>query len=277
MTTTATPSPPTAGARPLKGFAMVPVGDLHPSPNNPRARLTDIDDLAQSIYELGMIQPIIAQRRPGADGLQVIAGHRRLEAAKRIRMTEVPVIVRRDLLPDDELLAMIVENGQRTDLDPIEEARAFAKLRATGNTMQDIARKIGRSQMHVSNRLTLLSLTVEEQEQLRAGETTIAAATSKARVDSGTARPTAKGKKSAQYLDLNHDLGTRARARCQRLSHKSKGAASVGGVACGECWESVIRADERQHLHQVSAAQGKCVLCDATFPASTDIAGNPTC
>lgn len=248
--------------RPLNGFAMVALDELHPSPANPRDRLTDIDELAASIKELGLIQPIIAQRIPGHDGLQIVAGHRRHAAALRAGLTEVPVVIRRDLLPDEELLTMLVENGQRAGLDPIEEARAMRRLKTMGLSNSDIARKVGRSALHVGNRLALLSLPIEEQEQVRAGNTSIAAATAKARVDAGTARPTAKGKKSAQHLDLNHDLGSRARARCQRLTHKSKGAASVGGIACGECWESVIRADERQHLHDQSNARGRCVLCD---------------
>lgn len=251
----------------LTGFALVDLNDLHPSPANPRDKLTGIDELAASIREVGLIQPIIAQRIPGHDGLQIVAGHRRHAAARRAGLTEVPVIVRRDLLPDEELLTMLVENGQRAGLDPIEEARAMRRLKSMGLSNGDISRKVGRSAMHVGNRLALLSLPVEEQEQVRAGSTTIAAATSKARVDSGTARPTAKGKKSAQHLDLNHALGTRARARCQRLAHKSKGAASVGGVACGECWETVIRADEREQLHDQSNQRGRCVLCDTTTEA----------
>lgn len=252
----------TAQVKPLQGFVMVALNDLHPSPANPRDRLTGIDDLAASIREVGLIQPIIAQRIPGHDGLQIVAGHRRHAAARRAGLTEVACIVRRDLLPDEELLTMLVENGQRAGLDPIEEARALRKLKSWGMSDAEVGRKVGRSQVYVGTRLALLSLPLEEQEQVRAGTTTLTAASAKARIDSGRTRPTAKGKKSAQHLDLNHELGTRARARCQRLGHKSKGAASVGGIACGECWESVIRADERQHLHDQSNDRGRCVLCD---------------
>ncbi|GAA5154677.1 hypothetical protein GCM10023340_38640 [Nocardioides marinquilinus] len=258
----------TAAIKPLNGFAMVALNDLHPSPENPRERLTDLDGLASSIREVGLIQPIIAQRIPGEAGLRIVAGHRRHAAALKAGMREVPVIVRRDMLPDEELLAMLVENGQRAGLDPIEEARAFRRLKSAGVADSEIARKVGRSPMYVGNRLALLSLPIEEQEQVRAGTTTLAAAVSKARVDAGRVRPTAKGKKSAQHFDLNHDLGTRARARCQQLGHRAKGAASVGGIACGECWESVIRADERQHLHDQSEQRGRCVLCDTSRPTS---------
>jgi ParB family transcriptional regulator, chromosome partitioning protein len=249
-------------SKPLRGLAAITIDDLHPSPNNPREKLTEIDELAASIREVGLIQPLVVQKIPGQDGFQVVAGHRRLEACKRIQMREIPCVIRRDMLPDEELLTMLVENGQRADLDPIEEARALNRLASQGLTQAEIARKIGRSTMHVSNRLTLLSLPIEEQEQLRAGAVTIGAATTQARVTSGRTRPRAKGKKSAQHLSVTHDLATRAKARCQRLGHKSKGAASVGGIACGECWESVIRADEREHLNAESNRRGRCVLCD---------------
>jgi len=249
-------------ARALSGLAAIPVAEVHPSPNNPRERLNGITELAASIRETGLIQPLVVQRIPGHDGYQVVAGHRRLAAVKALGHTDVACIIRRDMLPDEELLAMLVENGQRAGLDPIEEARALGKLKSQGLSDRDIGRKIGRPQVYVSNRLVLLTLPLEEQEQLRAGTTTITAATALARIGSGRTRPNAKGKKSAQYLSITHDLASRARSRCQRLAHKSKGAASVGGIACGECWESVIRADERQHLNDESNRRGRCILCD---------------
>ena len=247
----------------LQGLAAVPVGQVRPSPNNPRENLTGIDELAVSIRENGLIQPIIVQRIPGHTSLQIVAGHRRYAAIVKLGWTKVPVIIRRDMLPDEELLAMLVENGQRAGLDPIEEARALKRLKSQGMSDTEISRKIGRSTAHVWSRLQLLSLPVEEQEQVRAKTITIGAAVEKAKTDSGsTYRPRPGREKSPAHLSLNHTLGSKARARCQRLGHKSKGAKSVGGVACGECWESVIRADERKHLHDLSEDRGRCVLCD---------------
>lgn len=254
-------TPKSTEPRRLAGFMLVALEELHPAPDNPRENLTGLAELGASIREVGLIQPVIAQRL--ADGrLQILAGHRRHAAAALAGLTEVPVIVRKAMRSDEELLAMIAENAHRADLDPIEEARAFSKLKTGGMTEKDIARKVGRAGNYVGDRLALLSLPVEEQEQVRARTTTLRAAIAKARVDSGRINLNAKGKKSAQYLDLNHNLGTRARARCQRLGHKSKGAASVGGIACGECWESVIRADEREDLNRKSNERGRCVLCD---------------
>jgi ParB family chromosome partitioning protein len=169
------------------------------------------------------------------------------------------------MLPDTELLNMIIENGQRAGLDPIEEGRALAKLKAqTGLTDLEVARKVGMSQPRVSGRLALLALPIEDQEELRTGQVTLTAAIETARINSGKVRPAAKGKKSAAHFSVHHTLGSRAKARCARLGHKKGGSASVGGIACGECWESVIRADERDHLNKVSNDRGRCVLCDVT-------------
>lgn len=260
MTSNVTPL--ARGARAIRGLAMIPLTELHPSPNNPRERLTDIDELAQSIYEQGIIQPLVVQKISGRDGFQIVAGHRRYAAAKKIRLPEVLCVIRKDMLPDEELLAMLVENGQRAGLDPIEEARALKRLVSSGLSQTEVARKVGRSVATVSNRILLLSLPVEEQEQLRAGAVTTAAAQRLARVETG--RINKPKKKSSQHLAIEHPLAKRVRARCRRLGHRSKGAASVGGVACGVCWETVIRADERDQLHDQSNARGRCVLCDTT-------------
>lgn len=248
----------------LSGFAAVPVADIHPSPNNPREKLAGIDELGVSIRENGLIQPLIVQRHPNLDGFQLVAGHRRHEAIRRLGWATVPCIIRRDLRPDEELLAMLVENGQRAGLDPIEEARALRKLKAQGLSDLDIAHKVGRSQTHVSSRLSMLALSVEEQEELRAGQMSVTEATSKGRLASGRVRPGAAGKKGPNHLGAHHGLAARAKARCLRLKHGRGKGAGVGGIACGECWESVIRADERQHLHDVSEQRGTCVLCDTT-------------
>lgn len=265
MTDTTTSPEPLMNARPLGGFARVDINDLHPSPANPRDRLTDIDGLAMSMREAGMIQPIIAQNIPGI-GLQILAGHRRHAAAKRLGWPDVPVIIRRDMLPDDELLSMLIENGQRAGLDPIEEARALKRLTDQGKSQNEIAAKIGRSNAHVSMRLALLRLPIEEQEALRAGHLKVTHAVDKARLASGRTRGKSKSAQRAWHFAHTHELANRAQARCNRLGHKS-GRRVSGGIACGECWESVIRADEREHLHTVSNTRGQCALCDTPLDA----------
>lgn len=231
--------------------------DLHPDPDNPRDDVGDVTELAHSMAAQGLIQPVIA-RRTASGRLVVVAGHRRLAAAQQLRWLTVPTIVRRDMPPDSVLAAMLVENGQRAGLDPIEEARALHRLKVLGNLSDaDLARKVGRSQPTVSGRLALLALPVEEQEALRAKQTTVVAAVHKARVASGKVRQLGVGR--AWHFSPDHELARPAEARCRRLQHKP--GRRVGGLACGECWESVIRADERTHLHDVAARQGTCPVC----------------
>lgn len=234
--------------RPLTGLAAITVAELHPSPNNPREHLTDIDDLAASIKEAGLIQPIVVQKIPGQSGYQVLAGHRRLAAVKRLGWESVPCIMRRDMLPDEELLAMLIENGQRAGLDPIEEARAAQKLANGGLNQADIARRVGRSERWVQQRLMLLTLPAEEQDAVRAGHWSLGHALDTIRTGrqqerarlNPVARPVGrpKGAKTKPYFGDQHPLAGTVRALC---SHR--GSPKVGGVGCGMCWENAIRAD----------------------------------
>lgn len=255
-----------------RGLSHVSVSALHANPDNVRERLGSYDELqelSESIAEIGLLQPIIARENDGR--LTVVAGHRRLAAVRMLGWQRVEVIVRPPMRPDDVVAAMLVENGQRRDLDPIEEARGLLRLQVQmagehpdGKTPShgQLAKKIGRTQVHVSGRLALLDLDPAVQEELRAGQITLGAAIAKGRRDSGRVKPGAVGKKSAQHLSPHHELAGRAQARCRAAGHKAKGSASVGGIACGKCWESVIRADERRSLQERSASTGSCVLCD---------------
>lgn len=245
----------------LKGLVALDVNQVKPSPNNPREHLTGIDELASSIREVGLIQPIVVQRIP-AGGFQIVAGHRRYAAVRKLGWKQIPSLVRRDMLPDEELLAMLVENGQRAGLDPIEEARALNKLRTAGISTVEIARKIGRSQPYVSARLSLLLMTIEEQEELRHGLVGITAAVEKARTDAGKVRRRRKPNSTTTYLGPVHPVAGRAKARCQRMHAKNGRIKGVGGVACGECWETVIRADERERTQHRLAESGTCPTCD---------------
>lgn len=244
--------------RSVNGLVMVDLDDLEPSPSNPRTRYHDIDELAQSIYEVGMIQPIVAQRLAGQDKLRIVAGHRRYAAAKRIRMREVPVVLRREMLPDAELLTMLIENGQRAGLDPIEEAHAMQRLKGQGLTEPEISRKIGRSLYYVTSRLVLLTLTSDEQEDIRVGYSTLTHAADlikKRRREererlNPIARPVGrpKGSKTKPYFGDTHPLAVSARALCAANGH-GKGHVKVGKIACGPCWELAIRADAQKTLH----------------------------
>jgi ParB family chromosome partitioning protein len=267
------PDRPTASdaAEETTGLQRVKVEDIHPDPDNLRENvhgfspdssgshnIDDIEQLADSIRELGLLQPIVVRRAEGGR-LIVVAGHRRLAALHRLRWTSVDVIVRPPMRPDHVIAAMLVENGQRRDLDPIEEARGIRKLKTQLDlTDLELARKIGRSQPYVSGRLALLALTPEEQDQVRNGEIGRTEATHLGRLKSGKTRNSTKGHITVQHFGATHDLATQAKARCKRLNHRGPIA---GGMACGPCWESVIRASEREALQIANAKADDCVTC----------------
>lgn len=267
---TAAPArPPLAAAGPDQVLQQVPLERLKVDPANPRENVGDVGELAASMREVGLLQPIVARRTAGGQ-MYVVAGHRRLAAAHSLGWKSVAVVIRRDMRSDEVLAAMLIENGQRKDLDFIEEARGLARLKGQlGCTDAELARRIGRNSGHVTRRLHLLALPVEEQEALRLGEMSLQEATHKARLTSG--RLPADKPRGRTYLSAAHPLAAAAKARCLRLAHSRGRGKGVGGIACGECWESVIRADERAHLHQRSGATGKCALCDHPIPTRKDL------
>lgn len=252
-----------AGGRELR---TVPVADLHPDPDNPREDLGDVDELAESIKATGLLQPIVARQRAGH--LIIVAGHRRLAAVRLLGWDAVDVVVTRDMRPDEVLAAMIVENSQRRDLDPIEEARAFARLkRLQGLNSRDLAARIGRHQAFVDSRLRLLELPAEDQDKVRAGVMGVGEGTQKARVLGGHVKA---GGGRIPHLGADHGLAGKARARCTREHGLRRKL--VGSTACGDCWESVIRANERWLLSQASLT-GTCPTCghaDTTTPNQED-------
>lgn len=130
----------------------------------------DVDDLADlegSIRTLGVLQPIVV--RPAVDGWEVVAGRRRLAAARAAGLTEVPCVVR-NLDDDGAADVALAENLHRRSLSPIEEGLAYAKLRDRGLTQQEIADRVGRSQAHVSRILRVLELPAELREKVHRRE-----------------------------------------------------------------------------------------------------------
>jgi ParB family chromosome partitioning protein len=129
----------------------LPVNTIQPSPRNPRLSLTGIDELAASIRAHGLMQPIVV--RPVASGYELVAGHRRLEAVRSLGWTEIAAIVREEN-EDDAYILTLVENLQRDDLTPKEEASALEVLvRERGWTTRQVGEAIKRSHIYVSRRL----------------------------------------------------------------------------------------------------------------------------
>jgi len=147
---------PAAGGAPVR---TAPVDQLSPNPNQPRRRFAEeaLDALAESIRAHGVIQPLIVRRRPdGREGWEIVAGERRWRAAQRAGAHTLPIVER--ALNDVEVLEVaIIENIQRADLNPIEEAAGYAQLiERFGHTQEQVARSLGKSRSHIANLLRLL-------------------------------------------------------------------------------------------------------------------------
>lgn len=136
----------------------VPVSSLHVNRHQPRGTIEpkDLEELVASIREHGILQPLIVM--PAGDGYELIAGERRFQAARMLGLTTVPVVVR-EATEQQQLELALVENLQRKDLNPLEEAEAFQKLVDEFNlTQEQIAKKVGKSRSHIANTLRLLGL-----------------------------------------------------------------------------------------------------------------------
>lgn len=151
----------------------IPLTALAPGAAQPRRHFDEdaLDALAQSIREKGMLQPIIARRVPDEPGrYEIVAGERRWRAAQKAGLAEAPVIVK-DLGERDALEIALVENIQREDLNPIEEAGGYQRLiDAFGYTQDDLAKAVGKSRPHIANTLRLLSAPKTVITRLEAGE-----------------------------------------------------------------------------------------------------------
>ena len=144
-----------------EGARTVPIAHLRRNPDQPRKRFdeTELDELAASIKEHGLIQPILARPIPGErNAYQIVAGERRWRASQKAGLHDVPIVLR-DLSDQEVVEIAIIENVQRADLNPIEEARGYqALIDQFGHTQEEIAKVIGKSRSHVANTLRLLAL-----------------------------------------------------------------------------------------------------------------------
>jgi ParB family chromosome partitioning protein len=153
---------------------FVAVESIRPNPFQPREDFDpeSITELAQSIKEKGVIQPLLVRRK--GDNFELIAGERRLRAAKSLGINELPIIVR-DVKDQDSLEIALIENIQRQELNPIEEAHAYQHLMDKFQVSQDkISEVLGKSKAAVSNTLRLLRLPHEIQQELKKGRITFA-------------------------------------------------------------------------------------------------------
>ena len=156
-----------------RGQRRLPTGALRPNARNPRRVFSDteLDELVASLRERGIIQPIVARSMRGAnDSYEIIAGERRWRAAQRAGLHEVPVVII-EATDAEALQIAIIENVQRADLNPLEEADGYrALMDEFHNNQEDIARIIGKSRSHVANTLRLLKLPETVKAHIHSGK-----------------------------------------------------------------------------------------------------------
>lgn len=170
------PDVPPAGPATAGGSAQeIDLDLVQPNPDQPRRAVDDakLEELAQSIRAHGVIQPIVVAKRDGEAGFEIIAGERRWRAAQRAGLLRVPVVVR-EMARTKRLEVALIENIQREDLNPIEEAAAYGRLADEfGMTQQQIAEAVGKERATVANYQRLLGLPAAVQTDVAAGRLTM--------------------------------------------------------------------------------------------------------
>ncbi len=155
-----------------KNSTSVAIHNLIPNPNQPRRQFDEesLNELAASIRQQGIIQPILVRPKPQSKNFEIIAGERRWRAAQKAGLTEVPVFIK-DMTDEEVMAAALIENIQREDLTPMEEALAIQSLREEcGITQEELATRLGKSRSALANTLRLLQLPPSMQEALNKGQ-----------------------------------------------------------------------------------------------------------
>jgi ParB family chromosome partitioning protein len=165
------PPAPLPAAHSSSGFAELPIEHISPNPYQPRKTFNEasIEELARSVREHGIVQPLVVTR--SGDRYKLIAGERRYRAAQRAGLRTVPVVIKEMMKEGDQLQIALIENIQREDLNPIEEAHAYHQLHEEfALTQEEISKRVGKERSTVANFLRLLKLPDSVKKLLAAGQ-----------------------------------------------------------------------------------------------------------
>jgi ParB family chromosome partitioning protein len=168
-------APPVSAATPADAVAQVEIDKIRANPFQPRTKFEHeaLEELVASVREHGIISPLIVRRAADGQGYELIAGERRLRAARETGLTTVPIIVR-DADDRDSLELALIENLQRQDLNPIEESHGYQQLMEKfGLTQEQVAQQVGKNRATVANALRLLGLPEQAQAWVRDGQLSV--------------------------------------------------------------------------------------------------------
>jgi len=214
----------------------VPIDWIAPNPNNPRKNFDQaaLEELAESIKQVGILEPLVVvwAEKPQPDDdmkFRLVAGERRWRAAQLAGLEKVP-IVKKDLTPKQELEVMLIENLQREDLNPVEEAFGYQQLiESCGLTQEQAAQRVAKSRPAVANALRLLALPAEVLQYLRGGKLSAGHARAILSIEGDSARV------DVAKTVLQKSLNVRqTEALCRQMSrpHKERAAAPRPALPC---------------------------------------------
>lgn len=230
----------------------LPIEYLKPNPNQPRKIFDqdELNELAISVSEKGVIQPILVRKR-GEDHYEIVAGERRWRAASMAKLHRVPVVVRE--YNDVEVAEIaLIENIQRSALNPMEEALAYQDLMSRhGSTQEELSRVLGKSRPHIANMMRLLRLEPMVQDWVRDGD-----------ISFGHARALVNSDRQVEDARLVKDKGISVRELERMLEQRRDGGASQEGKTASAKPSMGKDADTRQLESELSANLGMKVKID---------------
>lgn len=235
-----------------KSVFLCPIEKIVPQKGQPRQYFPKIDELAESIRQHGLLEPLVV-RRLGADRFELIAGERRWRAAQKAGLHDVMVVVK-DVTPNNAFVLAILENVQREDLNPVELAEAYERLlREHGYTQEQLAQEVGKDRTTVTNQLRLLKLPVRVRQKVVTGE-----------LSEGHARALLGAPSNDKLAELAERVirGKLSVRATEALVRKSKGAASgkpAGGKPVAKPKSAAVRDVEARLLRRLGA---KCEVND---------------
>jgi ParB family chromosome partitioning protein len=215
-----------------RDFFECAIEEIAPSPDNPRQIFDEakLIELAESIRQQGLVQPLVVRQRPPTDGggFLLIAGERRWRAAQKAGLRSVPVVVK-EVVPEAAFELMLVENLQREDLNPIEEAEAYHRLTSEfGYTQEQLAERVGKDRATVANSLRLLKLPKTVLERVARSELSMGHARALLGLESATAIERAAERVISKQLSVRQTEALVRKERAGQPEAKPAPAPSAG-------------------------------------------------